>query len=169
MRAGYPACPPHVVSLDLSDLSPSIVSCPVASFNTTHRSCVHPLEIFGACFIPNYTELYCFTIAIPHCAQYFMPSRHSRLHFVGGPMATPSSGLRRSYNCSTLLPGGKFLLCGTDVGDMVVYGCVEINICLTSEILTKTWNQAPGISTVCHGGTPPSRSGNIWYLFCIRV
>ena len=39
-------------------------------------------------------------------------------------MATPSSGLRRSYNCSALLPGGKFLLCGTDVGDMVVYGCV---------------------------------------------
>lgn len=40
-------------------------------------------------------------------------------------MATPSSGLRRSYNCSALLPGGKFLLCGTDVGDMVVYGYVR--------------------------------------------
>lgn len=40
-------------------------------------------------------------------------------------MATPSSGLRRNYNCSALLPGGKFLLCGTDVGDMVVYGCVR--------------------------------------------
>lgn len=40
-------------------------------------------------------------------------------------MATPSSGLRRSYNCSALLAGGKFLLCGTDVGDMVVYGCVK--------------------------------------------
>lgn len=40
-------------------------------------------------------------------------------------MAIPSSGLRRSYNCSALLAGGKFLLCGTDVGDMVVYGCVK--------------------------------------------
>lgn len=40
----------------------------------------------------------------------------------GEPMATPSSGLRRHYHCSTLLAGGKFLLCGTDVGDMVVYG-----------------------------------------------
>lgn len=39
-------------------------------------------------------------------------------------MATPSSGLRRSYHCSALIPGGKFLLCGTDVGDMVVYGYV---------------------------------------------
>lgn len=42
-------------------------------------------------------------------------------------MATPSSGLRRSYNCSALLSRGKFLLCGTDVGDMVVYGCVRRN------------------------------------------
>ncbi|CAM9343933.1 unnamed protein product [Laminaria digitata] len=40
----------------------------------------------------------------------------------GGPMATPSSGLIRRYKCSALLGGGKFLLCGTDVGDMVVYG-----------------------------------------------
>lgn len=45
-------------------------------------------------------------------------------------MATPSSGLRRNYNCSALLPGGKFLLCGTDVGDMVVYGCVETDALL---------------------------------------
>lgn len=48
-------------------------------------------------------------------------------------MATPSSGLRRSYNCSALLPGGKFLLCGTDVGDMVVYGCVGIDVMLIDE------------------------------------
>ncbi|CAM9091506.1 unnamed protein product [Hapterophycus canaliculatus] len=51
----------------------------------------------------------------------FDPSRR-QWTISGGAMATPSSGLRRSYNCSALLPGGEFLLCGTDVGDMVVFG-----------------------------------------------
>lgn len=51
--------------------------------------------------------------------------RHVGLLCPGGPMATPSSGLRRQYKCSALLPGGGFLLCGTDVGDMVVFGCVR--------------------------------------------
>ena len=45
-----------------------------------------------------------------------------RTLYIGGPMATPSSGLIRRYKCSALLGGGKFLLCGTDVGDMVVFG-----------------------------------------------
>lgn len=40
----------------------------------------------------------------------------------GGSMAIPSSGLRRKYLCSILHGTGPFLLCGTDVGDMVVYG-----------------------------------------------
>ncbi|CAM9173677.1 unnamed protein product [Ectocarpus sp. 12 AP-2014] len=51
----------------------------------------------------------------------FDPSRR-QWAISGGPMATPSSGLRRQYKCSALLPGGGFLLCGTDVGDMVVFG-----------------------------------------------
>lgn len=42
--------------------------------------------------------------------------------FSGGPMSTPSVGLRRRYHCSTLHDGGKFLLCGSDVGDLVVFG-----------------------------------------------
>lgn len=95
-------------------LSPPVGVCLVASFNTTHSSCAHQLEVL------RHLRLYRTT---PNTVRYL-----SLLHFVGRPMATPSSGLRRSYNCSTLLPGGKFLLCGTDVGDMVVYGCVVLNV-----------------------------------------
>ncbi|CAM9464894.1 unnamed protein product [Scytosiphon promiscuus] len=85
----------------------------------------------------------------------FDPSRR-QWTITGGPMATPSSGLRRSYNCSALLPGGNFLLCGTDVGDMVVFGVdarvfrASVPIC-SAGMLSICTDHATG-AVYCGGG-----------------